>query len=131
MRYERGSGIARKAAPPEIKLEPAELNLGAVTDAAVIERRIRLRNISDHPVNLEVFVPGENPCLKASVTKKALQPLEDAELVAQFNPVGYYGSFAQSIVIRTNPGARVAVLTVSAVVGPAPKEDKPKDSEPK
>lgn len=125
-----GPGIAHKALPPEIRFEPAELNLGTVTDAAVIERRIRFTNVSDHQVTVEAFVPGESEWLKVSATRKVLKPQEDAELVAQFNPVGYYGFFAQSIAVRTNPGARLAFVRVSAVVGTAPKEEKPKDSKP-
>jgi hypothetical protein len=120
-----GSGISVKTPPPDIKFNSDQLDLGSLTDRDVIERRVGFTNVSGHPVTVQ-SVASDSALLKLSATKKVLQPQEQAELVVQFNAVGYYGSFAQTVVVKTNPGARVARVNVLATVGPAPKEAKDK-----
>lgn len=115
-----GEGISMKSPPPDIKFNSAQLDLGSPTDHNVIERRIGFTNVSGHPVTVQ-SVASDSALLKLSATKKVLQPQEQAELIVQFNAVGYYGFFAQSVVVKTNPGARLARVTVLANVAPVPK----------
>jgi hypothetical protein len=117
-----------QAPPEELKFKIQQYRMGKIPPGQVTVARFPFTNVTDHTVTLS-SVNTFCDCLQVKAGKKEFKPGESGELDIEFDPKGYAQTYAQSILIKTDPGDLTAHLSVIGYVVPPPKESsKPKTS---
>lgn len=101
----------------ELKFKGHRDNLGYVGTDQVRVAHFPLTNVSDHVVTITSIVTG-CPCLTVKSQKQEFKPGESGEVDIEFNPAGYERDYAQTIVLKTDPGNQTIYLAILAFVMP-------------
>jgi hypothetical protein len=110
-------GEAPPALPDELRFSEKTQDLGLIKAEEKKTIRFSFQNIAGHPVTISGVETG-CPCLTVQSENKTYQPGENGELVLEFDPSGYLYNFAQTMVVKTEPGSRTTLLMVKAVATP-------------
>ncbi len=116
-------GSAAKQVPhlEELKFKGHTYYFAVIPPGKVKVVRFPFKNVTDHAVTITEVVTGCD-CLKAKIDKKRYEPGESGELAVEFDPSDYAREYAQTIVVRTDPGGLVTFLNVKGYVIPPPNE---------
>ncbi len=116
----------RKPLPPvEVKFEKDRFAMGNVIRGQKATARFAFKNISDHPVSLEVSTFCD--CLVVKNLKAEYKPGESGEFTVEFDSTEYLDEYAQTIVAKSSPGgAETHLLITGYVPRPPPPAEKPK-----
>jgi Protein of unknown function (DUF1573) len=107
----------RSRRPEELKFKGHRYNLAKIEQDQKKVARFPFTNVTDHVVTIAAVITG-NPLLTVEDYKKQYKPGESGELAIQLAPVGIERDFAQTVVVKTNPGGVITFLTVTAFVMP-------------
>lgn len=111
----------RGARPPkELKFKGHEYHLGEMQQGQRKVARFPFTNVTDHIVIISDVATGCE-CLRVLTEKREYKPGESGELAIQFDPTGFKYDYAQTIVVKTEPGSLRTFLTVKAFVAPPPR----------
>jgi hypothetical protein len=114
----------RQAPPDELKFTSVKSDLGKLKPGDIGVALFPFKNVSDHPVSLEVTTYCD--CLVVKNLKKKYQPGETGELRLDFNSTNYLDEYAQTIFVKTSPGGVVTRLWITGyVVRLAPEKPEP------
>jgi len=114
----------------DLKFESGWASLGNVEPNTVAAAKFSFKNVSTHPVTLARIQLGCD-CLRLKTQQKEYAPGEAGTLEIEFDPSSLRGSadaaFTQDIVITTEPGDGLIMLTIAAriVAAPAPPTTPP------
>ena len=112
----------RGASPPEeLKFKGHEYRLGEMQQGQRKVARFPFTNVTDHIVIISDVATGCE-CLRVLTEKREYKPGESGELAIQFDPTGFKYDYAQTIVVKTEPGSLRTFLTVKAFVAPPPPD---------
>jgi hypothetical protein len=107
--------------PGELKFKGQHFNLGHMDQAQKKVARFPFTNEADHVVTITDVITG-TPLLTVENYKKEYKHGESGELAIEFAPVGLDSEYAQTVVVKTNPGGLITYLTIIAYVIPPPRE---------
>jgi Protein of unknown function (DUF1573) len=117
--------------PEDLKFKERTSSLGVLQPGEVKTAKFAFTNVADHEVTISKVLTY-CPCLKVKTKKMAYAPGESGELAIEFNSADFGMDYAQTIVVKTDPGNRTAYLTITAFVHlkswPAPKTQSEKKS---
>lgn len=115
-----------QARPEELKFKYHNYLMGKIQSGQITVARFPFTNVADHAVTLS-SVNTFCDCLRVKSGKKEFKPGESGELDIEFDPKGYEMLYAQTILVKTDPGDLTARLSVTGFVVPPPRESpKPK-----
>jgi len=103
----------------ELKFKGHRYVMGKIDPGQIKVARFPFTNVTDHSVTLSSVVTG-CPCLEAKMEKKQFKPGESGEIAITFNPAGYERDYAQTVVVKTDPGDLTTYLMVVGYVMPRP-----------
>ena len=107
--------------PEELKFKGHRYRLGEMHQGDRKVARFPFTNVTDHVVKISEVSTGCD-CLKVLTEKREYKPGESGELAIQFDPTGFKYDYAQTIVVKTEPGSLRTFLTVKAFVAPPPRQ---------
>jgi len=111
--------VQGKTPPEDLKFKDHEYGMGKIPVGQVATARFPFTNAADHAVTLS-SINTFCDCLRAKIAKKEFKPGESGELDVEFDSKGFSQQYAQTIVVKTDPGNRTVYLSVLAfVVAPA------------
>ena len=116
--------------PEELKFKGHHYKLGFVQPDQIKVARFPFTNVTDHAVTL-TSIETSCPCLQVKSEKKEFKPGESGEVAIEFNPAGYERDYAQTVVVKTDPGDLTTFLAVMAYVMPKGKPSPPVVTAPK
>lgn len=117
-----GNGSSRPAPPAEqLKFKGHTYNLAQIPPGKVKAARFPFTNVTDHVVSIADVATGCE-CLKVKLEKKDYKPGESGELVVEFDPSNFEREYAQTIVVKTDPGSLITYLMVKGDVIPRPRD---------
>jgi len=116
-----GAGVQSQTPPGDLKFKDNRYLMGKVKPGQVTVARFLFTNTSDHAVTLSK-VDTFCDCLKAKVEKKEFKPGESGELDIEFDPKGLKLDYAQTVVVKTDPGNLTTYLSVLGYVLPPQRE---------
>ena len=118
-----GAGVQKSQTPPgDLKFKGTRYMMGKIQPGQVTVARFPFSNTSDHTVTLSK-IDTFCDCLRAKVEKKEFKPGESGELDIEFDPKGFQLNYAQTIVVKTDPGNLTTYLSVFGYVVPPPREN--------
>ena len=109
------SGLKPVPQEEELKFKGHRYNFADVPQGAVKVARFPFKNVTDHAVTITDIETGCD-CLQAEIDKKQYAPGESGELAIKFNSANYLQEYAETIVVKTDPGNRVTFLNVRGFV---------------
>ena len=117
----KGTGVKSKTPPGDLKFKDNRYVMGKIQTGQVTVAKFPFTNTSDHAVTLS-RIDTFCDCLKAKVAKEEFKPGESGELDVEFDSKGFKLDYAQTIVVKTDPGNQTAYLSVVGYVVP-PQRD--------
>jgi hypothetical protein len=112
-----GKEIARE----ELKFKGHRYNFATIQPGQIKVARFPFTNVTDHVVTLAQVLTGCK-CLQVKTEKKLYKPGESGEVVIEFDPTGYERDYAQTIVVKTDPGGLSTHLNVTGFITPRPRQ---------
>jgi Protein of unknown function (DUF1573) len=116
----------------ELKFKGHTYWLGSFRSGEVKIARFPFTNVTDHEVTISAVLTGCE-CLKVTTKKTTYRPGESGELAIEFDSTDFSMDYAQTVVVKTNPGDRTTLLNIEAFVRPtswpAPKPQSANKSE--
>lgn len=110
-----GGGSKPVPKPEELKFKGHTYTFADFPQGAVKVARFPFKNVTDHTVTI-TDIETSCDCLKAEIEKKQYAPGESGELAIKFDSANYVQEYAQTIVVKTDPGNRVTFLVVRGFV---------------
>ena len=121
------NAIAKQGSPPssprpiELKFKGYHYNLAQIDQGQKKVARFPFTNQADHVVTITAVITG-TPLLTVESYKKQYKPGESGEVAIDFTPVDIEKEYAQTVVLKSDPGGLITYLTVTAYVIPKPRE---------
>jgi hypothetical protein len=112
---DKAGGAAPFSPPEQLKFKGHRFGLGTVHAGETKVVRFPFTNVTDHTVTI-TSVELVSPCLKLRSEKKVYKPGESGELVIGFDPGTLEGEYAQTVVVKTDPGRITTRLLIFGVV---------------
>ena len=92
-------------------------DVGTVHSGEIVRHSFCFRNTGNAPLVVKDIIPSCG-CTKVNVSKKILNPYEEAQLEVVFDSKGWFGSQYKSVTLRTNGVIREKSVTLKANVVP-------------
>ncbi len=115
----------KKIAREELEFKGHNYSFGTIQPGEIKVARFPFTNVTDHVVTLTDVVTG-CPCLRLKTEKKVYKPGESGEIVIEFDPTDYERGYAQTIVVKTDPGSLTTHLNVGGYTVVPPRREAPK-----
>lgn len=112
-------GTAAAPPPEELKFKGLRWNFAMIARGQIKTARFPFTNVTGHDVTITEVAAGCD-CLKVKLEKKVYKPGESGTLEIEFDPAGFARDYAQSIVVKTDPGGLTTYLMVVGYVEPPP-----------
>ena len=106
-----GKGLEEAAKPEELKFTGHAFGLGVLKPGEHKEIRFPFTNESNHVVKIAQIATGCD-CLKNNTQKLEYKPGESGAIVLDFDSTGYEFEYAQTVVVKTDPGNIASYLLV-------------------
>lgn len=114
--------------PAQLKFKDYVLDFGRIKSGETTTVRFLFTNVTDHEVTITGVLTGAD-CLTAKVAKKRYKPGESGELVVQFDSTGYDQPYAQTIVVKTDPGGLRTNVNIKGYIEPLPAVSSPEQGQ--
>ncbi len=130
--FEVGRNPGSSPKPPEqLKFPKGDgYWLGRMQSGETRVARFPFTNVTNHLVTITDVLTGCK-CLRVKTEKKQYKPGESGELAIEFDSTGYEASYAQTIVVKTDPGDVTSYLNIFAMVVSPPREAPKPEAEDK
>jgi hypothetical protein len=124
-----GKAAAKKTAPEELKFSGHTYNFANIQPGQIKVARFPFTNVTDHVVTITDVATG-CPCLRLKTEQKVYKPGESGEIVIEFDSTDYEKGYAQTIVVKTEPGNLRTNLNVTGYIVPPRREARKAEGAP-
>jgi len=119
-----GKTAAEEVAREELEFKGHTYNFANIQPGQIKVARFPFTNVTDHVVTITDVATG-CPCLRLKTEQKVYKPGESGEIAIEFDPADYEKGYAQTIVVKTEPGNLRTNLSVTGYIVP-PRREAPK-----